>query len=434
MTYEEALQYIWSYGWRGSIRGLSRMRTLLDRLGNPERATKYLHIAGTNGKGSTASMSASILACAGYRTGLYTSPFVNVFNERIRFNGENIPDADVARLTEQIRDVADTMDDHPTVFEMTTALGFLYFAEKRCDIVVLEVGMGGELDATNVIETSEASVITAMGLDHVEELGPTMTDIAYAKAGILREGVPVVSYGGNKEADCEIARIAALRHAPLISPDFTKIVPLTASLDGQTFSYKEREDIALSLIGTYQLNNAAVVLEAMDVLRSRGWDIPEDAIREGLRTTWWPARFEVLRRKPTVIVDGGHNPHGITATAGSIRRLFPDRKIVFVTGVMADKDVETMMSLLTPMAKRFYTVRPENPRAMAPELLAERISALGVPAEPKPSVGEALDAAMEAAGRDGVVIAVGSLYLSGAVRAYIGGQDIKRAGAEVSYG
>lgn len=434
MNYEEALQYIWSYGWRGSIRGLSRMRDLLERLGNPEKACKYLHIAGTNGKGSTASMSASVLSCAGYRSGLYTSPFVNVFNERIRVNGENIPDTDVARLTVRIKAAADAMDDHPTVFEMTTALGFLFFAEQKCDIVVLEVGMGGELDATNVIETSEASVIAAMGLDHVEELGPTMTDIAYAKAGIIREGIPVISYGGNEEADREIARIAALRHAPLVNPDFARIVPLSASLDSQTFSYKERTNLELSLIGAYQLNNAAVVLETMDVLRSRGWSIPEEAIREGLRTAWWPARFEVLHRNPSVIVDGGHNPHGITATADSIRRLFPDQKIVFVTGVMADKDVETMMSLLTPMAKRFFTVRPENPRAMAPEALATRISALGVPAEAKNSVGEALDAATTLAGADGVVIAVGSLYLSGAVRAYFAGKPTGRAGAEVSYG
>ena len=416
MTYKEALKYIHSVNWVGSKLGLERTRELLEKLGNPQKELKFIHIAGTNGKGSTAAMLSSILERAGYRTGLYTSPFINRFNERMQVNGEQIPDGTLAELTDHIRPYADAMEDAPTEFELITALAMEYFRRERCDIVVLEVGMGGELDSTNVIDTPEAAVIAAMGLDHVKELGPTMADIARAKAGIIKPGCAVVSYGGNPEADLVFEQVCRERGASLHRPDFSKIVPGGFGLDGQSFSYGGWTDLRIPLVGRYQMNNAAVVLETVEVLRSRGWQIPDGAVRQGLEHTRWPARFEVLRRDPVFIVDGGHNPHGIRATAESLTRLFPGRKITFVTGVMADKDVESILGLIVPLAEQFFTVRPENPRAMKAEELAQRIRALGARATACGSVADGVAKAIAAEGADGVACALGSLYMSGEVR------------------
>ena len=420
MTYEEALSYIHSICWKGSKLGLDRTRELLGKLDDPQKELKFIHIAGTNGKGSTAAMLSSILEEAGYRVGLYTSPFINRFNERMQVNHQPIPDEELAALTEYVRPHADAMADSPTEFELITALAMVWFARQKCDIVVLEVGMGGELDSTNIIDVPEAAVIAAMGLDHVKELGPTMADIARAKAGIIKEGGRVVSYGGNPEADEVIAAVCRARNASLCQPDFSAIVPGDFSLEGQTFSYKGWRGLRIPLVGAYQMNNAAVVLETVEVLRQRGWNISDEAVRQGLADTRWPARFEVLRRDPVFIVDGGHNPHGIRATAESLSRLFPGRKITFVTGVMADKDVEHILGLIVPLADQFFTVRPDNPRAMDAGELAARIEAMGAKATACASVRDGVDRAIQAEGPHGVACALGSLYMSGEVRSCFG--------------
>ena len=420
MTYEEALSYIHSICWKGSKLGLDRTRELLGKLNDPQKELKFIHIAGTNGKGSTAAMLSSILEEAGYRVGLYTSPFINRFNERMQVNHQPIPDEELAALTEYVRPHADAMADSPTEFELITALAMVWFARQKCDIVVLEVGMGGELDSTNIIDAPEAAVIAAMGMDHVKELGPTMADIARAKAGIIKEGGRVVSYGGNPEADEVIAAVCRARNASLCQPDFSAIVPGDFSLEGQTFSYKGWRGLRIPLVGAYQMNNAAVVLETVEVLRQRGWSVSDEAVRQGLADTRWPARFEVLRRDPVFIVDGGHNPHGIRATAESLSRLFPGRKITFVTGVMADKDVEHILGLIVPLADQFFTVRPDNPRAMDAGELAARIEAMGAKATACASVRDGVDRAIQAEGPHGVACALGSLYMSGEVRSCFG--------------
>lgn len=420
MTYEEALSYIHSICWKGSKLGLDRTRELLGKLDDPQKELKFIHIAGTNGKGSTAAMLSSILEEAGYRVGLYTSPFINRFNERMQVNHQPIPDEELAALTEYVRPYADAMADSPTEFELITALAMVWFARQKCDIVVLEVGMGGELDSTNIIDVPEAAVIAAMGMDHVKELGPTMADIARAKAGIIKEGGRVVSYGGNPEADEVIAAVCRARNASLCQPDFSAIVPGDFGLEGQTFSYKGWRGLRIPLVGAYQMNNAAVVLETVEVLRQRGWSVSDEAVRQGLADTRWPARFEVLRRDPVFIVDGGHNPHGIRATAESLSRLFPGRKITFVTGVMADKDVEHILGLIVPLADQFFTVRPDNPRAMDAGELARRIEAMGAKATACASVRDGVDRAIQAEGPHGVACALGSLYMSGEVRSCFG--------------
>ena len=250
MNYEEALNYIHAVQWAGHKPGLTRTRTLLAALGDPHKQLRFIHVAGTNGKGSTAAMLASCLQAAGYRVGLYTSPFINRFNERIQVNGQQIPDEALVRLVERVKPAADAMTDIPTEFEIITALGMLWFAETKCDIVVLEVGLGGTLDSTNVIDPPECAVITALGMDHVKELGPTLADIASAKAGIIKPGSPVVSYGGVPEADAVIARTAAERHAPLTVVDLSRLTIEDGDLDAVTFDFDGLNGIRLPLIGS----------------------------------------------------------------------------------------------------------------------------------------------------------------------------------------
>lgn len=417
MNYTEALEFIHSINWMGSKPGLERTTQLLDMLGNPQKELKFIHIGGTNGKGSTASMLSSILTKAGYRTGLYTSPYINRFNERMKINNVDISDEDVAELATLIKPMTDRMTDVPTEFEMITGVAMEYFRRNHCDIVILEVGLGGELDSTNVIDTPELAIITAMGYDHTRELGSTMTEIATAKGGIIKEGGDVVIYGQDAEAEAVFRKIAAEKHATIRKPDFSKLTAKEYGLDGQVFDYGTYENIKIPLIGSYQLKNAAVVLTAVEALRAKGWNLTDETVRTGLAETFWPARFEVLSKDPVFIVDGGHNPHGIQGTAESLKRLFPGKKFTFVTGVMADKDVEHILNLVVPLAERFVTVCPNNPRAMKADVLAQRISALGVEAVPAESVEAGVKQAIAEAGEDGVVCALGSLYMSGDIRA-----------------
>ena len=415
MDYESALNYIHAVQWAGHKPGLERTSTLLAALGDPHKALKFVHVAGTNGKGSTAAMLASCLQAAGYRVGLFTSPFINRFNERIQVDGEQVPDQELVRLVERVRPAADAMADVPTEFEIITALGMLYFAERRCDIVVLEVGLGGTLDSTNVIDPPECAVITALGMDHVKELGPTLADIASAKAGIIKPGSPVVSYGGVPEADAVITRAAAEQGAPLTVVDFGKLKMEDGSLDAVTFDFDGLNGVRLPLIGSYQPRNAAVAITALRVLRGRGWNIPEQAIRTGLETVRWPGRFELLRHTPAFLLDGSHNAHGMRATVQSLKDRFPGEKFVFLVSIMADKDVDEMLQLLAPLAERFVTVAAHTPRAMPAETLAEHIRAYGCPAEAAGSIEAGVARAMELGGT-GPVCALGTLYFSGDVR------------------
>ena len=415
MTYQEALAYIHAVHWQGHKPGLARTRALLAALGNPHKQLRFVHVAGTNGKGSTAAMLDSCLRCAGYKVGLFTSPYIIRFNERIQVNGAPIPDGDLVRLVEQVRPAAAAMADVPTEFELITALGMLYFAQQHCDIVVLEVGLGGALDSTNVIDPPECAVITALGMDHVKELGPTLADIAAAKAGIIKPGSPVVSYGGAPEADRVIAAAAAAQNAPLTVADFSKLTLRAAGLDGQTFDYDGLAGLTLPLLAGYQPRNAAVAIEALRALRGRGWQVPDSAIRQGLAQVRWPGRFELLRREPPFLLDGSHNAHGMRATVESLRARFPGEKFVFLVSIMADKDAGEMLRLLLPLAKAFVTVTAPSPRAIPAAELAARIEALGGRAEPADTIPAAV-ARTDALAAGGPAAALGTLYFSGEVR------------------
>lgn len=419
MNYEETLTYINSITWRGSKLGLERIIELLDLLNNPQKDLKFIHIAGTNGKGSTAAMLSSILVSAGYKTGLFTSPYIERFNERMQINNLPIADDELAEITTYIRPYAETLEDLPTEFELNTAVGLEYFKRNECDIVILEVGMGGALDSTNVIDSPLLAIITAIGLDHINELGGTIEAIAKAKAGIIKEGCHVVAYGQDEVVENILMTESNNKNAKYYTPEFNKIELISRTINNQCFNYNRFENLNIPLIGTYQLNNAAVVLTAIEVLNSLGWNISDNAVEKGLMETKWPGRFEVLSHNPTFIVDGAHNPHGIRATKESLDKHFKGLKIVFLMGIMEDKDIEDMLHVIIPIAQEIITVTPDNPRAMPAKQLAELIISKGGIASPCYRISEAVDKAKSKAGINGVVCAIGSLYMVGDVRAYV---------------
>lgn len=416
MNVNEALNYIHSVSWKGSVPGLSRTRELLKRLGDPQKKLKFIHIAGTNGKGSTAAMLDSVLRAAGYRSGLYTSPFITCFNERMQVNGEMISDGELAEITEQVRPHAEAMDDHPTEFELVTAIAMVYFARHACDIVVLEVGLGGELDSTNVIDTPEVAVICNIGYDHTEVLGDTLEKIAQAKAGIIKGGDAVI-YRGADSVETVFAERCKATGATLHKADFDGLRLLHSSFEGQVFDCGERKALELPLLGRHQLKNAAVVLGAVDVLTKNGWHISKQQLRTGLKTVTWPGRFELLRKAPVFIVDGGHNPQCIEALARNIADYLPDMPITGLTGVMADKDYADMYRIVAPYITRFVTVTPCNPRALPAEKLADALARYGKPVTACGSVAEGVRTAIAQTEPNGAVVAFGSLYMVGDIRA-----------------
>lgn len=418
-TAEEAISYIHSFFWKGSIPGLSRTQELLERLGNPQDKLKFIHIAGTNGKGSTAAMLASIFRAAGYRTGLYTSPYIICFNERMQVNGEMIPNDELAEITALVKPHAEAMEDHPTEFELVTAIAMVYFARHRCDLVVLEVGMGGEWDSTNVIATPEAAVITNIGLDHTEVLGDTLEKIAAAKAGIIKGGDAVL-YRSRESVEAVFAEKCRKTGAKLHLADFDSIRLRKSSFEGQLFDCGKRTGIELPLLGEHQLRNAAVVLATVDALVAKGWQVSEEQLREGLRTVSWPGRFELLRKEPIFFVDGGHNPQCMQALVQNLKDYLPDRPITALTGVMADKDFRDMYRMLAPYVSRWVTVTPQNPRALPADRLAEQLAAYGKPVTACASVAEGVRTAIAQTAEDGAVVAFGSLYMVGDIRSAVG--------------
>ena len=415
MTEQEAIDYIENYTWSSTRFGLERTVELLDRLGNPERELKFIHVTGSNGKGSTCAMLASILRQAGYKTGLYTSPYIQEFRERIQINGEYISAEDLAELTEQVRDLAEAMEDHPSQFELVTALAIEYFRRQRCDIVVLEVGMGGALDATNAIPAPEAAVITNIGLEHTEYLGDTLEKIAAVKSGIIKPGCSAVCYDGEKVVTEVVRAVCREKNVPLKCVDFSELELIEQSLEGQRFTYRGAEYF-IPLLGRHQMYNTATVLDTVEALRARGWNIPDKCVHIGLRLTVWPARFEVLRRDPLCILDGGHNPQCAQALTASLDELLPGRKAVFLMGILSDKDYSQVVEIILPYASEFFTLTPLNPRALSAEDLAVELTRRGAAATACAEVDEGIDKAIAAAGKDGLVVIFGSLYLAGAVR------------------
>ena len=416
MTIEQAMEFISGVSWLGSRPGLERVQQLLSLLGNPQDTLRYVHVAGTNGKGSTAAMLASVLRAAGYRTGLYISPFIERFNERMQVNGTPITDAELAAVCDRLRPCVAAMPDPPTEFELVTAAAFLWFADQQCDIVVLEVGLGGRLDATNVIRAPECAVIANIGLDHTAVLGDTVAQIAFEKAGIIKPGTRAVSYQQAPEAAAVLRDACRERGVPLTEADFSAIEPLTDSVDGQTFRYRGGAALSLPLLGAHQRKNAAVALEAVCALRNAGWAIPDGAVCEGLRTVSWPARFEILQRAPWFVLDGGHNPQCAETVAANLERYFPQKRKILLVGLLADKDYTAMTDILAPQAAAFVAVTPESERALPADALAVHLQRYGKPVTACAAVPDGVETALSMAGADGVVCATGSLSMAGEIR------------------
>lgn len=420
MNYEQALTYIHSVNWTFCKPGLERIHALCKALGDPQKGLRFIHVAGTNGKGSTSSMLASILQKAGYRTGLYTSPYIRTFCERIRVDGENIPEDTLASLTERIRPIADAMTDKPTEFELITALAFAYFADCRCDVVVLEVGLGGRLDSTNVIEDTALSIITGIDFDHTALLGNTIEKIAKEKAGIIKSGRPVLFGGGEGVARDTVRDVALEKNAPFYCVDRSTYKEKEATLEGTAFDYSHYRDLHLPLLGSYQPYNATLVLTAIDLLNQQGFAIGEEAVRGGLDAVRWPARFELLSRDPIIIYDGGHNPEGVRAAVASIKTYFPNRRVNILSGVMADKDRSEMIETMKPITARAFTVTPNNPRALSAEEYAAQLSSHGISASSHASVAEGVRAAIESSREEEIpLVCLGSLYLYEEVEAAV---------------
>lgn len=435
----DPIAYINTPRWQASRLGLERIRELLERLGRPQDRLKFVHVAGTNGKGSICAYLASILGAAGYRSGMFTSPYIERFEERIRVDGVMISPDELRDVTLAVREHAEAMaeetGDHPTEFELMTAVALEHFARCGCDIVVLEVGLGGRLDSTNVIDAPEACVIARIGLDHTALLGNTLAAIAGEKAGIIKEGSAVVSWPQEPEAMAVIEHAAAEHGCELRMPDFAQLEEGAIRWeDGappfRPFSYKEWADLRTGILGSYQPQNATVALEAVDVLRGRGWRIPDEAVRVGVARTRWQGRFEIVEGGSSpdgfaIVVDGGHNPQGARALADSLAEVFPGRKPVFVVGVLEDKDYPRMLEDVLPLGSAFVCVTPDNPRALPAHKLARAIrwtgqDLLGCSACVNPVVArdfeDAIRRARELAGPDGLICAFGSLYSVAALK------------------
>ncbi|MEM5781162.1 MAG: folylpolyglutamate synthase/dihydrofolate synthase family protein, partial [Lawsonibacter sp.] len=336
MNLTQALEFIQPTAITQTRLGLDRIRELMRRLGDPQNDLRFVHVAGTNGKGSVCTMLASILQQAGYTTGLYTSPHLLSIHERMRVNGDAITSKELIRLAEEVKPAVDQMADVPSEFERITAMALLYFKKRGCQIVVLEVGLGGRLDSTNIIPPPDAAVITNIGLEHTEYLGNTLSKIAGEKAGIIKENTPTILYEQSEEVTSVVQRVCLDMHAPLFVTERKQVQLCSSGLKGQQISYRERKNLFLPLLGTYQIQNAAVVLDTVDVLNQKqGYHISDQSIVNGLCKVQWPGRFEVLMERPLVLVDGAHNPNGVEHLAASIREYLPDRKITFVMGVMA---------------------------------------------------------------------------------------------------
>lgn len=422
MTYDEALDFLNAPKYSETRPGLGPVTELMHRLGDPQDELRYVHITGTNGKGSTSAFVERALREAGYKTGLYTSPYIQNFTERIQVSGEEIPRQELADITEQVKAaslsmLADGMKE-PTIFEMVTAVAFIYFYRMKCDIVVLEVGMGGRLDATNIVPRPEVSVITGVAMDHMEFLGDTIADIAFEKAGIIRDGGVTVTAPLVPEAMDVIRKTAEEKNSTLVEADLSGIRMLESGLDGQSYVFQGQK-ISISKLGKYQVRNSALAYTVLEQMKNKWPMLTEDAILKGLEKATWMGRLELLRKDPPFLIDGAHNTDGVMALVESLKELFPGEKFRFVTGVLRDKDYPAMMRLTEDIAVEYFTVTPDSPRALPAEDLRAFLEKDGQKAR---SFGSLRAAAEEAwLLEDLRTVAFGSLYYIGALRSILMG-------------
>ncbi len=436
MNEREAMAFIEGAAAYGIVPGLDSIRELCRRLGDPQRKLKFIHVAGTNGKGSVCAYLSSILKAAGYRVGKFASPAVFTYREIIQVNQVPISVRALCQGMERIRDICCEMTaeglPHPTPFEIETALAFLYFQEKKCDIVVLETGMGGLLDATNIVENTLVAVIASVSFDHRKFLGNTLAEIAAQKAGIIKRGSYVVSMRQEKEAEEAILARAGSLECPCVVTDPQNIKNIRYGLAGQRFDYRDRKKLEILLAGNFQPENAALALDAIDALGKAGLSIPEKAVYQGLKEARWPGRFTVAGKKPYFIIDGAHNEDAAKRLAESVEFYFTNKRIIYIMGVLKDKDYGKIIRLTAPLAEHIITVTPpENPRALPAYALAQEIAAVHPKVTAADSLEEAVEMSLLLAGKEDVVVAFGSLSYLGRLAGILekkaaGKQAVKR--------
>lgn len=418
MNYKEAMEYVESLQAFGSVPGLENIINLCEKLGNPQEELKFIHIAGTNGKGSVAAYLSSVLGNAGYKVGSYNSPTIREYRERICVNGRMISQRALSEFLEQVKTACDELvaegKSHPTPFEVETALGFLYFKEKKCDYVILECGMGGKLDATNLIRNTVVAVFTPIGMDHMAFLGQTIEEITMQKAGIIKPGCRVVSAQQREEVARVIEQVSGEQQ---IEPDFVQNEDATKihyGLEKQRFLYQDRQSIEITLAGQYQIENALLALKVIDILREEGVKISDRAVEKGFASAKWRGRFEILAKKPYFIVDGAHNEDGARKLAQSIRFYFTNKKIIYIMGILKDKEYDKIISLTAPFATHIITVKtPDNPRAMDAYELAQEVSQYHKSVTAAGSPEEAVEMSYLLADKDSVIMSFGSLSYLG---------------------
>lgn len=424
MDYETAMIKLRGEVCSGVKLGLQNIKTLMEKLGNPQDKLKIIHIAGTNGKGSCTSFVNSALVSQGYKVGMFTSPSIYNFEERIRINNKNIPEDKLIDLMNEVREVAETMEVFPADFELVTAIAFLYFYREKCDFAIMEVGLGGRLDATNVAQNPLITLITSISLDHQQFLGNTIPEIALEKAGIIKENVPLVLYSQSKEAMDSIIGVANSKNSKVILNDLEKIELLENTKNGQIINYKDFKNLKINLLGSHQINNATISLELLEQLRKMGFEISNESIYNGFSSVTWPCRFELVSKNPDFILDGAHNIDGIDKFISNMNFYYKDNKKIGIFGVLADKDYNEMLAKIVPCFDVFLTVRPDSDRAMESKELKERIEKL---TEKKvysfENYQDAINKAIEISKEDDVISAFGSLYFVGEVRNLLGVSD-----------
>ena len=426
MRYEGAMKYITGVGNFGSNYGLERTHKLLEYLGNPEKDLKLIHIAGTNGKGSTTSMITEILMGAGYKVGMYTSPFIEEFEERIQINRQNIPKETLATLIDEIKVVVDRVIEegynHPTEFEIITVLMLLYFKKEKIDFGVIEVGLGGRLDSTNVI-TPILQVITSISYDHTNLLGNTLEEIAGEKAGIIKKNIPTVVYPQEEGALKVIKNKCAAMESDLYTADkdnmkFVKVV--NEDKPYQLLKYKEEFNIFLPLLGEHQILNLSVAMKVIEVLNNRKIvNITTESIIKSIKNVTWKGRLEVLSNNPYVVIDGAHNIQGIKTLSRNIKKYFKYENLHLILGILADKDVEEMIKIITPIAKQVYAVTPNSIRAELADDLKNEIVKYNANCRAFDEYEEAYLEALKNAKENDIILASGSLYMIGDMRKII---------------
>ena len=415
----DAMDFINHFTKAGApVRDLSRFQGLMDALGNPQDSLRFIHVAGTNGKGSTVRFCAQALENAGYKTGEFTSPYIVEYADRIRINGKNISYETIERLSEKIKNAAGERWDY-SQFEITNAIAFLYFLEEKCDIVVLETGIGGRLDSTNIITTTLVSVITTIDYDHTQVLGNTLAEIASHKAGIIKPGIPAVLASGNPPVAVERVRAEAERqNSAVFIPQADRISVLQSGLDGSEFLYKG-EKYTVKMPGRHQIVNALTAIETLVLLNGLGWAVPSAAVKTALAQTSVVARAEILGKAPLVLVDGAHNPSGARSLAALVSTLPQEISVILVTGVLAEKQPREVVLELAAAAERAVCVDSFHPGALPCGELAALFEDCGVAAVQAGSVFEAIEQARFLAGEKGAVIVCGSLYLASEARRFL---------------